>query len=54
MRLLDLLTGSKSTAPATGRTPRVRGGREREIRKIDADTSRWLRGGGLAPKRGRR
>jgi hypothetical protein len=39
------ITGT-SDSPATGRTPKERRRREREIRAIDASTSRWLRSGG--------
>ncbi|MFB7907664.1 hypothetical protein ACFC1T_14625 [Kitasatospora sp. NPDC056076] len=52
MGLWSKLTGGQtaSTTP-TGRTPRERVRREREIRRIDNGTAKWLRSGGLAPKK---
>ncbi|MFE2346463.1 hypothetical protein [Kitasatospora cineracea] len=52
MGLWTLLTGTQTTTPAaTGRTPRERARRTREIRKIDASTTTWLQNGGLTRKR---
>jgi hypothetical protein len=54
MGLWSKLTGgeSASTTP-TGRTPRERRRRAREISDADANTDKWLRAGGLAPRRGK-
>jgi len=36
----------------TGRTPRERARRAKEIRAIEKDTANWLRGGGLVRRKG--
>ncbi|WBP89514.1 hypothetical protein [Kitasatospora cathayae] len=52
MGLRSLLTGGNKTATnTTGRTPRERARRERDIREADANTDKWLKAGGLAPKK---
>lgn len=54
MGLWTLLTGTQTTTPATGRTPRERARRAKEIRAIDTRTTTWLQNGGLTRKRGDR
>jgi hypothetical protein len=54
MGLWSKLTGGESASSTpTGRTPRERARRERDIRNADANTDKWLRAGGLAPRKGR-
>lgn len=55
MGLWTLLTGTQTATPAaTGRTPRERARRSREIRAIDTRTTTWLQNGGLAGRKERR
>jgi hypothetical protein len=49
--LSKIFGGETASTPTSGRTPRERARREREIRAIDARTDAWLRSGGLAPKK---
>jgi len=54
MSFLSKIFGGEtaSTAP-TGRTPKERARRAKEIRKIDAGTAAWLNRGGFGPRNGR-
>lgn len=49
MGLWAKLTGAAADPAASTHRDRMR--RSRENQKIDANTSAWLRAGGLAPKR---
>jgi hypothetical protein len=50
MGLWSKLTGGQTAEPSTGRTPAERRRRNREIHRIDAGTSSWLRRGGTGPR----
>jgi hypothetical protein len=53
MGLWSKLTGGQPATTPTGRTARERARRAREISAADANTDKWLRAGGLAPRKGR-
>lgn len=53
MSLLSKLLGGQTATP-TGRTPRERARRARDISKIDAAGRKLLARDGLAPTKGRR
>jgi hypothetical protein len=54
MGLWSKLTGGESASSTpTGRTPRERARRARDIKRADDNTRAWLRSGGLAPRKGR-
>lgn len=52
MGLWSKLTGAESAD--TGRTPRERDRRAKEIRAIDSRTASWLRAGGWSPGKDKR
>lgn len=53
MGLWSKLTGGQPASSTTSRTAKDRLRDSGNVRKIDARTDKWLRAGGLAPRKGR-